>query len=295
MDRSRGGPVNRARGPLIPGRWLASGALATLLLTSCGPETGVAETDDGLSGNRRPEPGGVPALVIDFETAPELGQPITTMAATVGSATLTSVGLGDGEVLVAAGPEGGKAARFPTSPESAAGGRAVLRVDTTGIDALAPGAHGFQFGVDLMYPEGSEGDSIGDDGDNVFQRGLFGDQGQFKLQVDHGRPACRIAGAERETLVKARETLEPDQWYSVWCQRAAGEITLFVAELGSTSDPVSWESWSVPDRAGPIPSGDGPVPVSIGGKLNPDGQVVTQAPDQFSGVLDNVVFLSLKR
>lgn len=293
MDRSGGGPANRARVLLSRGRSLACAALATLLLASCGPEPGVPDPDDGFSDDRRPAAGGVPALVIDFENGPDLGQPITTIAASVGNITVTSVGLGDGEVLVTAGVDGGAAARFPTSAASAAGVRAVLRVDPTDVDALSPGPGGFQFGVDLMYPEGSAGDSDGDNGDNLFQRGLFGDQGQFKLQVDHGRPACRIAGAERETIVRTRESLESDQWYRVWCQRSAGELTLFVAELGPASEPDNWESWSVPDRAGPIPSSQAPVPASIGGKLNPQGQVVREAPDQFSGVLDNVVFLSL--
>jgi hypothetical protein len=250
---------------------------------------------DGFAADRVPAAGGRVGLVIDFDTAPATGLPIPAVAAAVGNATATAVSLGGGRILATVGADGSPAARFPTNAESATGARAVLRVGTSGAAQLSPGPGGFQFGVDLMYPEGSAGDTTGDDGDNLVQRGLFGDQGQFKLQVDHGRPACRIAGSERETLVKAEDTLAADQWYRLLCQRSAGEITLFLAELDPGSEARAWRSWSVADRAGAIPTSRDPVPVSIGGKLNDQGEIVREAPDQFNGVLDNVVFLSLDR
>lgn len=294
MDRFGGGPVDRLRIPSIPGRRLICVMASALLLAGCGADPGRPPPDDGLATDRLPETGGVPGLVIDFEAAPPAGVPIIAIEATVGGASATAVSLGGGQILAAAGADGGAAARFPTNTESAAGARAVLRVGPSGSAALSPGQGGFQFGVDLMYPDGSAGDAAGDDGDNLFQRGLFGDQGQFKLQVDHGRPACRIAGSEREMLVKAGDTLAPDQWYRLLCQRSDGEITIFVAEIGSSSQRLSWKSWSVTDRAGAIPPNQEPAPVSIGGKLNAQGEIVREAPDQFSGVLDNVVFRSLE-
>lgn len=293
MDRSGGGPVDRLEGLLITARRLVHVAVTSLLLASCGADRGSLVPEGDFANDRLPVAGGLPGLVIDFEAAPAPDLPITAIDARVGGAIATTVSLRGGSIRAAVGADGGTAARFPANAQSATGARAVLRVEIPGSEALSPGRGGFQFGVDLMYPEGSAGDTSGDDGDNLFQRGLFGDQGQFKLQVDHGRPACRIAGDQRETLVKARETLESDQWYRLLCQRSEGEVTIFVAELESASDRLTWESWSVADRSGAIPAKQSPVPVSIGGKLNRQGQIVREAPDQFSGVIDNVVFLSL--
>ena len=294
MDRSGGRPVDRLWVLLIAGRRLMGVWASALLLASCGADQDPTRQGDGWATDRVPERGGVPSLVIDFEAGAATGAPITGIDASVGRARASAVSLGGGQILTAVGADGGAAARFPSNTESAVGVRAVFRVGLSDSAALSPGRGGFQFGVDLMYPDGVAWDSAGDDGDNVFQRGLFGDRGQFKLQVDQGRPACRIAGGERETLVTAEATLAPDQWYRLLCQRSDDEVTIFVAELGSPWERLSWTSWSVSDRAGAIPPSQESVPVSIGGKLNRQGEIVRDAPDQFSGVLDNVVFRSLK-
>jgi hypothetical protein len=264
---------------------------ALLLVAGCGSDRPDRDRRDPGAGGTSPRNGGDLALLIDFEDTAEVDSPLTSFSATEGNASIRVVSAGSGTVRIAQGAESAAAARFPTSDEAASGSLAVLNL-SGGPDTLAPGPGAFQFGIDVFYPAGSAGDSSGDDGDNLVQRGLFGDQGQYKLQVDHGRPACRIAGDEGDVLVKARLTLEPDQWYRLLCQRDDGTVTLFAAEIDTPSDDLDWRSWDAVDRAGSIPATDPSPSVSIGGKLNPAGGIVQDAPDQFSGLLDNVFFRS---
>lgn len=240
---------------------------------------------------RVPTAGSADLLSITFDSAPEPGSPITELQADVGAATLSRSQLGSGEVLAAPDERAGRAAAFPQEADVASGNLAVLRVTLAGPDTLAVGTENFDFGVDVNYPAGSAGDATGDDGDNLLQRGLFGDGGQYKLQVDSGRPACRIAGSQGEVLVKADLRLDDDQWYRLLCQRDSGEVTLFVAELDGTTPQgdLKWTSWTERDTSGSIDPGEPAEPVSVGGKLNPEGEIVKDAPDQFSGVLDNLI------
>lgn len=278
---------------------LISAISAAILLVGCGGDPPDKDKDDPAAGREKPASGGVVALQVDFEQLPPDGAPMTSLKSTEGDARIEVVTSGSGAVLAVPDTTGGTAAQFPDNAQVVAGGLAVLNVTPTGEDTLAPGDEDFQFGVDVMYPEGAAGDSAGDNGDNLMQRGLFGDQGQYKLQVDHERPACRIAGERDEVLVKSERTLESGQWYRLLCQRADDRVTLFVAEIEEPEDgPIDdddrdWRSWTTTDRTGPIPAGPTPAPMSVGGKLNPQGGIVADAPDQFSGVLDNVVFRSL--
>ncbi len=255
---------------------------------SAGPTT--PPPPRGSSLERSPAPGGTTSLVFDFEQLTGSDEIVTSVRSTLGDASAVAVTLGGGAVRTVADRAGGTAVAFPTSTEVQTGARAVLRV--SGPRAVVSGAN-FQYGVDVMYPQGSAGDSAGDDGDNLLQRGLFDGRGQLKLQVDHGRPGCRIAGPGGETLVAATQTLVAEQWYRLVCQRAAGAVTLFVAPLSKEQDAqaptdLTWWSWSLPDRTGKLGSSTLNAPVSIGGKLNKSGSIVTSAPDQFTGVLDNV-------
>lgn len=266
-----------------------SATLALIVLTGgcSGEDAPPAEKAGALA----PSSGGQETLLLDFEEL--TAGPVTRIAFSAGSGEADVITAGGGALSAVQTDEGGVILRFPTASDSAAGRRAVLNVRGETGAGFAPAERDFQFSVDVMYPPGSAGDTDDDDGDNLLQRGLFGDVGQFKLQVDHLRPACRLAGDEGETLVKATQDLDEGTWYRVVCQRADGVASLHLAELaGAPSStqaaPQDWRSWTTPDRSGSITESERPAPLSLGGKLNPQGQIVEDAPDQFNGELDNV-------
>jgi hypothetical protein len=185
---------------------------------------------------------------------------------------------------------GGIAAQFPDPGAAARGDLAALALTPVGdTDTLTPGGHDFAFGRDMQLPEtGDQGEGT-DDGDNLMQRGLFGSSGQFKLQVDGGRPSCRVAGDEGEALVKATGVLEAGQWYRLRCERVGDRVDLFVGTLDA-SGSVTWEGWSKAGKTGDIGPGTTPATMSVAAKLNPEGELVLDSPDQFSGLLDRVLF-----
>jgi hypothetical protein len=57
-----------------------------------------------------------------------------------------------------------------------------------------PGSRDFEFGAGFSLDTKSTGDHA-DNGDNLIQRGLFGDKAQYKIQVDKGKVSCRIKGS----------------------------------------------------------------------------------------------------
>lgn len=233
-------------------------------------------------------------LTVDFD---DLGSgPVEAAFNSAEGAVLDPVLAGAGALQVVQGPGGdGSALGFPRDGNIRDGARAALRVQTGGDHEFAPEEADFGYGADVFYdylPVNSEDDN----GDNVLQRGLFADVGQFKLQLDEGRPSCRVNGDDGELLAKATEPIKAGQWYRLRCQRSDGALSLFLAPLtGSAPAPGSaeeaelpWQSWRTEGDAGSVTVSDPPATLSIGGKLNAHGGVVEDAPDQFSGVLDNV-------
>lgn len=182
---------------------------------------------------------------------------------------------------------GSSALRFPTfSPDSP--GVAVLSVRPAegAADRFSPGADDFEFGVDFAMDPESEGGI--DNGNNLIQRGLFEDGAQYKLQLDHGRLSCRVQGSEAGSLVKAREPLEAGTWYRARCVVHGGALALRVAEL-ATRGPEGWTEVAGASDAGDV-TFTADVPLSLGGKLSPEGTVVPDDSDQFNGLLDNFYF-----
>lgn len=261
--------------------------IVAVVLVGCGSDPEDPDKVLPSVGHEEPQGLGVTDLLIDFENVAPDGGEMTVVTPTQGNANVEVVAAEDGGVRAVAGADGGTAARFPDRDEVAEGSLAVLNVTQSAQDTLAPGQDDFQFGVDVMYPEGAAGDTTGDDGDNLMQRGLFGDKGQYKLQVDHGFPACRMAGTEGVALVKADSDLASQQWYRLVCQRTDDMLTLFVGEIDPDANTVAWTSWALRGATGSIDPGEPAEAVSIGGKLNVNGGIVEDAPDQFSGVLDN--------
>ena len=275
----------RRSGPLVA----AAGFLAMALsasacqpgdqlppLSSLTPDTTQPwpDTDLDLVINvRKPGGAGEASFVIDPPTA-------NVIVATLGS----------GEIRYVPGPGGGSAVKFPSIDEAADGNLAALH---TVIDrystVFSPDAQDFQFGLDVYLSEEPRR-TTGDDGDNLIQRGLFGQAGQLKLQVDNGIPSCRIAGDQGEALVEGAR-LEVRQWYRIRCQRAGDLVTMYVGDISESGEVARWKITSTTAPTGLIEfAGVSTAPVSIGGKLNLQGEIVTESPDQFNGALAHIVY-----
>jgi hypothetical protein len=222
--------------------------------------------------------------MLDFESGLSEGTDATTIEnAGEGEAHTEVHATGDAEVEVVAGRDGGKAVRFPAYTGAATAPAAVLVVTDEGVGTLDPGDGEFTFGASFQLDEKSSG-SAADNGDNLVQRGTFDSPGQFKIQLDHDVPSCRVKGADGEVFVKAGAPVDPGAWYSVSCERSGSDVELTVTSWGDGAGGGTWHA------SGPTGSIDlESVPLTVGGKTGPDGTPVASA-DQFNGVVDDVFF-----
>jgi hypothetical protein len=166
----------------------------------------------------------------------------------------------------------------------------VLRSAPGAHDRTDPGHDDFTFGADFVL-DAETGVSPTDNGDNLVQRGLSGRGPQYKIQLDGGRPSCRVSGSEGAVVVRATDAVDPGQWYRVRCRRVGDVVTLRVV---SSLDSV-WQvqAYAVQGRTGTLSYGGNDAPFSIGGKVDASGAVLAGDSDQFNGLVDNVVFRSL--
>lgn len=125
-----------------------------------------------------------------------------------------------------------------------------------------------------------------DNGDNVLQRGLYVDEAQYKLQVDHHRPSCLMRGVGGQVMARFPERLQPEQWYRIRCTRHHDEVRLTVSRLDEQAAPMSTRTVVARGEIGAMefPASS---PLSIGGKLTPGGSPAA-ATDQFNGLLDRL-------
>lgn len=111
-------------------------------------------------------------------------------------------------------------------------------------------------------------------GANVVQKGYAGDgKSQFKLQVDGGKPACVLVGADNAKIYRATATtsVADGRWHALDCARRGTSLRLTVD--GSTRASVA-----VPTAL----SVDNPSPLIIAGRQ------ASGDNDQFVGELDDV-------
>ncbi len=161
---------------------------------------------------------------------------------------------------------------------------AVVRVmPRAGDTSLDPGERDFVLSADLRLDPVSNGASV-DNGDNLVQRGLYSG-GQYKIQIDHSVPSCRVAGTDGEVLVEG-EPVQADQWYRVECAREGQQVRLSVAPLS----PAGPGAATTATGSGPLGSVEmaPEVPFSLGGKLNGEGGIVVSSSDQFNGSVARV-------
>lgn len=148
-------------------------------------------------------------------------------------------------------------------------------------DPLAPGSNDFTFSIYFKKDATSSGTKV-DDGDNLMQRGLYTDPAQYKLQVDDGKPSCVIRGDQGRVIVRSGLTVDPSLWYKAQCTKSGETTTLTLKEYrpdGTTRLVTARNSGVTGSLVWPRRE----TPISIGGKLAADGQVIRSTTDQFNG------------
>lgn len=186
----------------------------------------------------------------------------------------------------------GDAGDFPAFSGAANGPRAVVAmVNTTATDAMTPQARGFFFGADINSDAISTGTSY-DNGNNIFQRGLYGDAAQYKIQIDHGYAMCRVKGDQGKIALTSAFLMPTGEWFRVRCYRkvlsTGDQVWLEVTPInadGTLGNVVRSKSGiKKVGRLTFLPE----TPVSIGGKLISATQI-HGASDQFNGLIDNPI------
>ncbi len=204
------------------------------------------------------------------------------------SAGLDVVTSGGGSLQRVVGPDGERSAvRTPAFSALSNGKRAILAIESKDPAALSPEDGDFVMRADVAVDKNSSERSSTDNGDNVLQRGHFA-TAQYKIQVDHHVPSCRVAGSEGAVLVQAPEEIAPGEWYRISCRREGSTLAL-VVKKSTGNDTWQWVSRTT--ASGPIGSVDfdAGVPLSVGGKLNDSASIVAKASDQFNGAFANIM------
>ncbi|MGC5018396.1 LamG-like jellyroll fold domain-containing protein [Micromonospora sp. DT47] len=160
-----------------------------------------------------------------------------------------------------------------TSPAIAfpASGSAVIQVPDAAN--LNPGTQDFTISALVKVTSGQV-----TEGANLMQKGVFADPAQWKLQLDSGKPGCRIEGTDSLgnnvfVLLTADTSIADQGWKFVQCKRRGDVLSLVV---GSTT--VKTDDGASMDIANT-------AKVNIGAK----GAGLTNN-DQFRGEMDNAVF-----
>ncbi|WP_218642083.1 hypothetical protein [Microbacterium sp. RU33B] len=201
-------------------------------------------------------------------------------SASVRAQTVSAAG---GKIVLQSRPGNGDAAVYP-SVGSETG--AVLAVtNATGTDVLAPGTRDFSFGADFRTVSGGK-----NDGDNLIQRGLADDSGQYKIELDSGSAVCVVKGSRKTATVRIGHVIAPNVWYRVNCSRTGSEIALTLTRIDSGAE---WRS-RTNSVVGSVATKSVGTPLTVGGKLTPKLAIAAWEPDQFNGTIDNA-FMRVNR
>lgn len=272
-DRARAVRARSRAGTALP----ASFALVLLVsLAGCGSKTqGDQDRDSGSD-----VPRGLP------EHATMLLQPDDDAQGVVqlGTApvTVTWSTIDDGEAEATAGPDDNEAWKMPGFTTATPYPRAAMVVRNAGDhDSFSPGTEDFMWGADFQLDAVSTAETGPDNGDNLIQRGLWGQTAEYKAEVDLRRASCVVHGTEGTLLVRAEMNAEPGRWYRMRCSRGSDGLTVTVRELGDDG----WGPETEAHVSGPVGSVDyeASMPIAIGGKISPEGELVQTATDQFNG------------
>ncbi len=151
----------------------------------------------------------------------------------------------------------------------------------TSGEGLDPGAADFEFGAVFRLDEVSEGDS-GDNGNNVFQRGISSDDSMFKVEVDTGRPGCKVKGSEGQVNVRSNVVLPGgDTWYKMVCTREGNRLTTSIKVYRSSDDFTSTSGYGA---SGTLSFADSRA-ATLGAKTNAAGAILSSGSDPFNGAV----------
>lgn len=229
-----------------------------------------------------------------------VGEPIPTpLNRGVATDVATSIVKAEGgqAVTVRSRPGQGYAVRFPKVADSAAGRLAIVTAvdqDLDDGDALSPGNRNFALIADFKLNDRSQDDG----GNNLVQRGLARSSEQYKLQVDvvNGAavPSCAVGQTVDDTWVTAVASsprpVSTGKWYQVRCRRTTSTLVLTVHTWTADGTLTTWsrrQLTGIPPFDLTWPATSPAVPLTIGGKLQPNGSFPREN-DQFNGVVDNV-------
>jgi hypothetical protein len=292
-------PRTSSRAVLPTARAGAVLASVALVVTSAAQVGGAHTTASGARPDRSSAPSpaidakaSARALELDIRrAAPSTGY---TTFANAGSAVLhISVVADDGGTLVDGAPRtdpaADRAVRTPKHVDDPDAPHAVIQVvDRRGADDLDPGLEPFRYGADFNLDTVSEDTGPGgrDNGDNLLQRGLYYQQAQYKIQLDHGIATCRVKGSLGAVSISSSVQPVPGTWYRVRCVREGDQLTIVLTRW-QDGLPTSLRE-SATGSIGVVSPARRTVPLSVGGKLARRG-VLDYASDQFNGRIDNVV------
>lgn len=198
---------------------------------------------------------------------------------------VTEVSLDGGDVTEQPGLNDAPAIDFPAfSADENAYPRAILAVTNIGVsDAMKPGNHNFTWGAEFRLDDQSQGTGV-DNGNNLVQRGLSSHPTFFKLELDQLQPSCTVRGEDGELVVRSSEFVDPGTWYRVRCERTATDLAVYVTALdgdGTNRTSASHETGVV----GAVSIQETSTPLTVGGKIGADGNVLRAATDQFNGLV----------
>ncbi len=205
--------------------------------------------------------------------------------------TIEVVSLNGGDIIGAPGvTNNGSAGDYPDHTTGPDAPRAIIKItNNANFGLLNPAERDFWFGADVNLDAINATAGTNDDGNNVIQRGLFNETSQYKIQIDNGKPSCRIKGTLADVFLGSPATLTPGEPYRIRCERLGTTARLLVWPInpdGSIGSSITNNAKTV--DLGPL-AFDPSIPVSIGGKLNNDGTIVASASDQFNGTIDNAI------
>jgi hypothetical protein len=208
------------------------------------------------------------------------------LAASGGTSVRIAVArLSGGRPVVVTGPSASlpRAIQFPPYVASGVYPRAVVEVTPVSGSGLTPGASDFRYGAVFRLGRTSSGRAI-DNGDNVFQRGLSSEGSLFKLDVDHGRPSCKVKGTAGPVLVRSAVVVRRGSWYKAWCSRVGSTLSIEVKAYGSAALPRRNVAYGSAGTIGFAAN----RPATIGGKADARGTMVGGATDQLNGAVAQV-------
>ncbi|MBA2445974.1 MAG: hypothetical protein H0V49_11685 [Nocardioidaceae bacterium] len=255
-----------------------------------------SDADAGRSGEQTPGTDqirlGTRQVELLVTKAPPRNGKYRTFTNTGSGSVRVSVATLNGGALTAGNERDGRpgySIRTPRFNPSTDAPRAAVKItNATATDVLNPRSADFKFGADFVVDDPSWRTASGstDNGDNLVQRGLYGDASQYKLQVDRDVATCRIKGDLGTVEVSSEVNIQSGRWYRVRCRRLSRSVTISVTSW-RTNGTRHTDTDTRNGRTGDMTPNRPSWPFSVGGKLRAGGKV-HPSTDQFNGRIDNV-------